>query len=134
MHLGQRPGPLAVLVLALALLAGCGDDADTERAEVTPLADHPGSVPYAEHCASCHGTDLRGTSQGPSHLSIVYEPGHHPDWSFEVAIREGVRAHHWNHGDMPAIPDIDDDEILEVISYIRAVQEDQGFEAYPPTD
>jgi mono/diheme cytochrome c family protein len=129
----RRNAPLVVAVLALVVLASCGEgDAGDTAAAPMPLPDHPGAEPYAQHCASCHGADLRGTDEGPSHLSVVYEPGHHPDWSFEVAVREGVRAHHWSYGDMPPIPDIDDDELDDLIAYIRAVQEDQGFEPYPP--
>ena len=44
---------------------------------------------YKDACASCHGDDLRGTDKGPSHLSRVYEPGHHSDASFVSAIRNG---------------------------------------------
>ncbi len=33
---------------------------------------------------------------------------------------------------MPAITRLDDDEITAIITYIRDVQERQGFEPYPP--
>ena len=125
----------APLALAAVLATGCGDGTEesAQEGETPPLADHPGAGAYAEHCASCHGTDLRGTDQGPSHLSQVYEPGHHPDWSFELAIREGVRGHHWSFGDMPPIEGISADEIDDVIAYVRAVQDAEGFEPYPPS-
>jgi mono/diheme cytochrome c family protein len=126
----RRRGVLA-LALVLASLGGCGDDG-TLAATRAPLADHPGAEAYAAHCASCHGTDLRGTEDGPSHLSWVYEPNHHPDRAFEMAIRLGVRAHHWSFGDMLPVEDIADDEIPLVISYVRAVQDREGFEPYPP--
>jgi mono/diheme cytochrome c family protein len=120
----------AVLLAGAVLSAGCGGS--DGGAGATPLSSHPGAAPYAEHCASCHGADLRGTGEGPSHLSVVYEPGHHPDWSFELAIREGVRAHHWPFGDMAPVDGITDEEIHAVIAYVRAVQEQEGFEPYPP--
>ena len=120
------------MVITTILVTGCGSDAGTGAAPDPPLSGHPGAAPYAEHCASCHGTDLRGTDQGPSHLSWVYEPNHHPDRSFEMAIRDGVRAHHWGFGDMAPVPAIDDAEIPLVIEYVRAVQEAEGFEPYPP--
>lgn len=124
-----------MLVFVVALMAGCGDDADDSvGVEATPpLPDHRGAEAYAEHCASCHGTDLRGTGQGPPHLSQVYEPGHHPDWSFEVAIRDGVRAHHWDFGDMAPVEGLSDTEIDDIIAYVRAVQRAEGFEPYPPS-
>jgi mono/diheme cytochrome c family protein len=134
----MRTRALVILAVATAVLvAGCGDDTQdgggaTDERQV-PIADHPGADAYATHCASCHGADLRGTGEGPSHLSWVYEPNHHPDWSFELAIRDGARAHHWSFGDMPPITEIDDEEILQVIDYVRAVQDQEGFEPYPPS-
>ena len=91
-----------------------------------------GSALYAERCASCHGADLRGTGMGPSQLSIVYEPNHHPDEAFRAAIRDGVSPHHWDFGPMPAVSGLDDDEITAIIAYIREVQQREGFEPYPP--
>jgi mono/diheme cytochrome c family protein len=87
---------------------------------------------YLNQCASCHGADLRGTDRGPSHLSIVYEPGHHSDESFRAAIRDGAPQHHWRFGDMPPVEGLDDAEIDAVIAYVREVQEREGFEPYPP--
>ena len=83
---------------------------------------------YQASCASCHGTDLRGTDQGPSHLSIVYEPNHHTDDSFRNAIANGAPQHHWNFGDMPAVGGLSDSDVEAVIAFVRAEQERQGFE------
>lgn len=121
---------LVVLPLALVLgVVACGgDEADNGQA-----AAGDGEALYGEYCASCHGADLRGTDEGPSHLSVVYEPGHHPDASFRAAVQEGAAQHHWDFGDMPPVEDIDDAEIDAVIDYVRSQQEEQGFEPYPPT-
>jgi len=70
----------------------------------------------------------RGTDRGPSHLSIVYEPNHHGDDAFRSAIANGARQHHWNFGDMAAIPGLDDGQIDAIIAYVRFEQERQGFE------
>lgn len=116
-----------VLTAGVVGLAACGsDDGD---ASVGGAPD--GAALYAARCASCHGADLRGTSMGPSHLSIVYEPSHHPDESFRAAIREGVSAHHFDFGPMPAISGLDDDEITAIIAYVREVQAREGFDPYP---
>ena len=87
-----------------------------------------GAAVYQQYCAECHGVDLRGTDKGPSQLSIIYEPNHHGDYAYRVAIREGTREHHWWFGDMPPVEGITDLEIEKVISYIRAEQERLGFE------
>lgn len=112
---------VASSTLALASLsAACSSNEPSETAD--------GATVYAENCASCHGADLRGTSQGPSQLSIVYEPNHHSDDSYRAAIRNGAPQHHWGFGNMPAIQGITDDEIELVIQFIRQQQETLGFE------
>jgi len=116
------------LALALAALAACGDS--TEKATLDATDAGQGGELYAANCASCHGSDLRGTDRGPSQLSIVYEPNHHGDDSFRSAIAQGVRAHHWNFGDMPAVGGLDDDEVDSIIAFIRSEQEREGFEPY----
>ena len=120
---------LAAAVLVLALLGGCGGDDDTTDEASAPAT---GEGLYAEHCASCHGADLRGTDEGPSHLSVVYVPGHHPDVAFRSAIANGAPAHHWAFGDMPPVEGLDEDEVEAIISYVREQQEEHGFEPYPP--
>lgn len=121
----------AGLAGALAL-AGCAGST-TASSPPASTAGNRGAELYAARCAACHGTDLRGTAAGPSHLSKVYEPGHHPDAAFKAAIRNGSRAHHWSFGDMPAVPGMSDADIDAVIAYVRAAQAREGFEPYPPS-
>ena len=120
-------------VLALIVLPACGGDDDSggdDSADATATAD--GAALYAASCAECHGADLRGTDKGPSHLSIVYAPDHHPDDSFRGAIADGVAAHHWEFGDMAPVEGLRDDEVAAIIAFVREEQERQGFEPYPP--
>ena len=125
----RRHTTIATMVTATIALtvAACGSAPD-DAAPAGPAGSVTGADIYQAKCASCHGDDLRGTDKGPSHLSIVYEPNHHGDDAFRSAIVNGARQHHWNFGDMAAIPELDDDEIDDVIAYIRAEQERQGFE------
>jgi hypothetical protein len=60
----------------------------------------------------------------------VYESGHHGDDSYRSAVVNGVRAHHWNFGDMPAVSGLDVDEVDAIIAVIRSEQDRQGFEPY----
>ncbi|MFA5564678.1 MAG: cytochrome c [Acidimicrobiia bacterium] len=127
-----RFGPhlLAILALVLGLfLAGCSSDSSATSSDGVT---EQGEAVYQDACASCHGTDLRGTNDGPPLLSQVYEPGHHPDIAFVSAIKNGSPAHHWGFGDMSPVPGLDDNEIDAVISYIRQQQETHGYEPYPP--
>ena len=123
-------GVVVGVVAAATSIAGCGDD-DGSNALTEPAASR-GAALYEASCAECHGSDLRGTDRGPSHLSIVYEPGHHPDASFRGAIEQGVRAHHWDFGDMDPVPGLDDEEIDLIIAFVREQQATHGFEPYPP--
>ncbi len=125
-----RSAVLAVVVLGL-VLGACGGDDDSESVE-TAADTGAGAALYAANCASCHGDDLRGTDQGPSHLSAVYAADHHPDDSFRRAIEGGATAHHWNFGDMAPVPGLDDAEIDAIIAFIRSVQDEEGLEPYPP--
>lgn len=120
----------AAIVLSVALSACASDDGAAAPTEsLAPLAaDADGATIYQARCASCHGEDLRGTDKGPSQLSIVYEPGHHGDDSYRAAISNGVPQHHWGFGNMPAVEDITDDQTERVITYIRAQQQELGFE------
>jgi mono/diheme cytochrome c family protein len=91
-----------------------------------------GETLYLASCAACHGADLRGTPVGPSHLSVIYQPGHHTDDGFRLAAFSGVRAHHWNFGDMPPVAGVTEDDMDRIIAFIREKQRTEGFEAYPP--
>jgi mono/diheme cytochrome c family protein len=128
---------VAVATVTLAFAAACGGGGDEVAAPTAGTvggapADLPGAPLYAQSCASCHGADLRGTDRGPSHLSIVYEPNHHPDDSFRSAVANGVPAHHWSFGDMDPVPGLSEADVDAIIEYVRAVQAQEGFEPYPP--
>ena len=122
-----------VLILAvMAVVTGC-----TATSAITIPVQDPdlvaeGEVLYAATCAQCHGGDLRGTGQGPSHLSEVYEPGHHADGAFLFAVENGSRAHHWSFGDMPPIEGLSPEDVEAIIAFVREQQRIQGFEPYPP--
>jgi mono/diheme cytochrome c family protein len=92
-----------------------------------PVEYTPGEALYNTHCALCHGPSAIGTVQGPSFLSRVYVPSHHSDASFYLAVKQGVRAHHWNFGDMPALSDVTDGEVRQIIAYGRWLQQQAGI-------
>ena len=123
------------LLLVLALLAGaCSSTqpSDAVASEDGNILVAEGEVLYQASCAECHGSDLRGTDKGPSHLSIVYEPNHHGDAVFALAVINGVKQHHWPFGDMAPVPDLDDADIERIVAYVRENQRLHGFEPYPP--
>ncbi len=118
----------AAVAFAAVIVAGCGvsgtdlsDDASREQVA-------QGRVVYERSCASCHGIDADGTDRGPSFLNDVYEPSHHADGAFLLAVKVGVPEHHWNFGDMPPVEGVSDDEIAGIVGYIRSLQRAEGIE------
>ncbi len=124
----------SVAAAAMFLVSGCvaGSGAVIEPQDPGLVA--AGAELYAANCAECHGSDLRGTERGPSHLSIIYEPAHHADGAFLFAIQRGSRAHHWPFGDMPPVEGLNEDNIEAVVAFVRERQRVEGFEAYPPDE
>ncbi len=120
---------VAVPALAAVIVVACGDNTaeEAEPAGSSSTGDLGAEV-YANSCAACHGADLRGTDEGPSQLSIVYEPNHHTDDAYRSAIANGARQHHWSFGDMPPVEGLNDEEVEAVIGFIRSEQQRQGFE------
>jgi mono/diheme cytochrome c family protein len=125
-QLGASLASTALTGVLMLVAVSCSGGQTAETASSTSR----GAELYASNCASCHGADLRGTDRGPSQLSIVYEPSHHPDDSYRSAIANGAGQHHWGFGDMPPVPGLDDADVDEIIEFIRAVQRREGFEPY----
>ncbi len=115
------------------LLVACGSSGTTEA--TVPAQDSDlvaeGNVLFQAQCAECHGSDVRGTDQGPSLLSVVYEPGHHSDQAFVLAALQGVRTHHWDFGNMAPVA-LEDGDIEAIIAFVRETQRVEGFERYQP--
>lgn len=126
----NRESYLIILaLLSISLMAGCSKE-ETSATESTSAqaSSSEGQTIYENKCASCHGPNLRGTNKGPSLLSIIYEPSHHPDEAIRSAVRNGAVQHHWPYGNMPPVENITDEEIDQVIKFIRSEQESKGFE------
>ncbi len=146
----RRIAPAGVAALAavvLFLATACpGDDADTPSSTATPTptvetpTPTPTSTPesrfsgvdgralYGQACAVCHGQALEGTNNGPTFLDRIYAPGHHADISFMFAIERGVRAHHWNFGNMAPVEGLTQQQVLAIIGFIREQQREAGIE------
>lgn len=86
-----------------------------------------GKLLFDQNCASCHGVSGSGSKQGPPLIHKYYEPSHHGDVAFIRAARQGVRAHHWNFGNMPPINSVNDGDVKKIIQFIRAVQRENGI-------
>lgn len=117
---------LIPLVLIGALVAGgCGEGRDLTSA--SPGDEENGRAVFAASCQSCHGAGAAGTAQGPPLVDRIYEPSHHGDASFILAVRRGSPAHHWDFGDMPPVEGITDQQIADVTAYVRELQRQAGI-------
>ena len=93
---------------AVAMLSAC---ANAVAASAPPVPAPPtasvasasrGEQLFNQTCAACHGVRGTGTQIGPPLVNKIYEPGHHSDAAFLLAVRNGSIQHHWNFGNMPA--------------------------------
>jgi mono/diheme cytochrome c family protein len=127
-------GALAILLTVGALWFSGVLRSQGQTSRTSPAASKPvpevfvtGESLYNAHCARCHGPSAVGTDQGPSLLAAVYAPTHHSDASFLLAVKQGVPAHHWQFGNMPSIPAVTQDEVADIILYVRWLQEQAGI-------
>ncbi|MFN2398825.1 MAG: cytochrome c [Gemmatimonadaceae bacterium] len=120
----------ACLLLALASCSPGGDkrkSAAIGPPPPTPVEHVTGEQLFVANCSKCHGQWARGTAVGPPLVHDFYRPGHHSDAAFILAVSNGVAAHHWNFGNMPAQPKITRDELTQMIEYVRWLQREAGI-------
>jgi mono/diheme cytochrome c family protein len=86
-----------------------------------------GQAAFDRNCAQCHGRNGAGTNKGPPLIHTIYNPGHHGDQAFAIAARQGVQAHHWAFGNMPAQPQVTTQELIAIVRFIREVQQANGI-------
>ena len=82
-----------------------------------------GQLLFNKNCSSCHGQNLLGSETGPPLLHPFYKPSHHGDSSFYRAGLKGVKAHHWQFGDMPPVEGMNEQKMKSIISFIRFYQQ-----------
>lgn len=87
-----------------------------------------GRLAFEAHCLACHGEHAMGGKSGPPLVDPIYRPSHHADIAFALAVRRGVRAHHWGFGDMPPQPSIGEEHVRNITRYVRELQRANGIE------
>jgi cytochrome c len=119
----------------LFLLSACDDGSD-ER-DRNPLHLPPqgfvgdsvkGRALYNQNCQLCHGKYGLGTNQGPPLVNNIYNPRHHADLAFHLAVKIGVRSHHWKFGDMKPIPKVSPEDVAHIVQYVRKIQRKSGIQ------
>ena len=126
-----RQGAIRVVGFSMALLAlAIGSPRiglPATQSAAVPAEFKKGEAAFNANCARCHGERGVGTSQGPPLVHKIYEPNHHGDAAFQRAAALGVRAHHWQFGDMPKISTVSSTEVDDIIKYVRWLQRQAGI-------
>ncbi len=86
-----------------------------------------GKALFARHCMRCHGPEARGSRIGPPLVHRIYEPSHHSDAAFHLAVARGVKSHHWEFGDMAPVPGVRPAEVRLIVKYVRRLQRAAGI-------
>lgn len=128
----MRPSSRTVVgwvCLAVAGLASCSQSESGSKsvASHVPTELQVGQAKFQTHCAACHGVGGGGTSQGPPLVHRIYEPNHHGDAAFQRAAASGVRAHHWEFGNMPKIDGVTPEDVDQITQYVRWLQRQAGI-------
>ncbi|WP_335947705.1 MULTISPECIES: c-type cytochrome [Salipiger] len=79
-------------------------------------------------CAACHGDNGAGVDgSGPPLVHKIYEPSHHADMAFFMAVERGVQAHHWSFGNMPPQQGLTRADVAGIVTYVREMQRANGI-------
>ena len=116
-------GAALVIAAGLYLTQGSHAQETTAPPEGAPLVEvtlpatlspeaQMGKQAFDAACAKCHGANGSGSMGfGPPLVHVIYEPNHHGDRAFYIAVQQGVRAHHWPFGNMPPQPGLTPNEV-----------------------
>jgi mono/diheme cytochrome c family protein len=120
---------VSVCVAVLGAIPACsqGETPSKTAAVSVPAEYQAGEAKFKANCAGCHGVGATGTSQGPPLVHKVYEPNHHGDAAFQRAAANGVRAHHWEFGNMPKIDTVTPEDVDQITRYVRWLQQQAGI-------
>ncbi|MDH5429175.1 MAG: cytochrome c [Nitrospirota bacterium] len=126
--------------LCCVVLCGCSENGSTAQSapvsspttlatadKSLPIELEEGEIKFNNFCSRCHGTQGKGTNNGPPLVHKIYEPNHHADFAFQRAAAQGVKAHHWKFGNMPKIDGVLPEDVLQIIGYVRWLQRQAGI-------
>ena len=121
---------IGVWLLGMGLLVAC--DSSEPKPAVgggpVPVEFQAGETIFNANCAACHGKQAAGTDHGPPLVHKIYEPNHHGDPAFQRAASDGVKAHHWQFGNMPKVDAVTPKDVDQIVKYVRWLQRQAGIQ------
>jgi len=122
---------VCLLIVLLSATQACSQNGVEPKATGTvasaPAEVRDGEQKFNTNCSTCHGIGGIGTTHGPPLVHKVYEPNHHGDAAFQRAAANGVKAHHWQFGDMPKIDAVTTEDVDQIVKYVRWLQKQAGI-------
>jgi len=118
---------MATLTLAAFVACDSSQPKPAVGAGPVPGEFQAGEAKFNASCAACHGPQGVGTKQGPPLVHKIYEPNHHGDAAFQLAAANGVKAHHWEFGNMPKIDGVTSNDVDQIVAYVRWLQKQAGI-------
>ena len=120
---------ITLVLLLLGAAPACSQSETTPKgaAAPAPVDLQGGEQKFAAKCSACHGAGGVGTNQGPPLVHKIYEPDHHGDAAFHRAAANGVKAHHWEFGDMPKLDGVTPQDVDQIVKYVRWLQKQAGI-------
>ncbi|GBL39087.1 MAG: cytochrome c [Nitrospira sp.] len=121
---------IGIWVLVLGLFVACDSSQPKQAAGggPSPAELQAGEAKFTANCAACHGSQAAGTGHGPPLVHKIYEPNHHGDAAFQRATANGVKAHHWEFGNMPKIEGVTPEDVDQIVQYVRWLQRQAGIQ------
>jgi mono/diheme cytochrome c family protein len=120
-----------VFMVTVAMVAFVACDSSQPKPAASggtvPAELQAGEAKFNANCATCHGQQGVGTKQGPPLVHKIYEPNHHGDAAFQLAAANGVKAHHWEFGNMPKIEAVTPADVDQITAYVRWLQKQAGI-------
>ena len=121
---------IGIWLLVLGLFVACDSSQPKQAAGggPAPAELQAGETKFNANCAACHGSQAAGTDHGPPLVHKIYEPNHHGDPAFQRAAANGVKAHHWEFGNMPKIESVTPEDVDQIVKYVRWLQRQAGIQ------
>ena len=112
-----------ILIPFISVLSFFMTSCSVEPRKTVPDEYQAGQEIFHRECASCHGPDAMGGNRAPKLIQEIYSSNDYSDEKISGIILNGSSS-----GAMPSLKGkVSDEEIKEIIEYIRYSQKSAGL-------